>query len=110
MLNALLPSSILPLAQVTGGVGIIDDSVQQLEAVQQAWDARWQDIFASSSGLYLGINQFASIILVGAFLFFTVGWVKEAIERGIFSALPNMLWVLAIAVLSLMNGRARRSK
>jgi hypothetical protein len=104
MLNALLPSGHLHLAQVTGGFGIIDDSVQQLDAVQQAWDARWQDIFATSSGLYLGINQFASIILVGAFLFFAVGWVKEAIERGIFPALPNVLWVLTIAVLLFDNG------
>jgi hypothetical protein len=93
-----------PLAQVTGGLGIIDDSVQQLEAVQQAWDTRWQDIFASSSGLYLGINQFAAIILVGAFLFFATGWVKEAIERGIFPSLPNVLWVLTIAVLLFNNG------
>jgi hypothetical protein len=93
-----------PLAQVTGGLGIIDDSVQQLEAVQQAWDARWQDIFASSSGLYLGINQFAAVILVGAFLFFATGWVKEAIERGIFPSLPNVLWVLTIAVLLFNNG------
>jgi hypothetical protein len=93
-----------PLAQVTGGLGIIDDSVQQLEAVQQAWDAHWQDIFASSSGLYLGINQFAAVILVGAFLFFATGWVKEAIERGIFPSLPNVLWVLTIAVLLFNNG------
>lgn len=92
------------LAQVTGGLGIIDNSVQQLEAVQQAWDARWQDIFASSSGLYLGINQFAAVILVGAFLFFATGWVKEAIERGIFPSLPNVLWVLTIAVLLFNNG------
>jgi hypothetical protein len=94
----------ISLAQITGGLGILDDSVQQLEAVQQAWDARWEDIFSDTSGLYLGINQFASIILVGAFLFFAVGWVKEALERGMFPALPNVIWVLTIAALLFNNG------
>ena len=91
-------------AQVTGGLSILEDSVQQLEAVQQAWDERWQDLFASTNGLYLGINQFAAVILVGAFLFFAVGWVKEAIERGVFPALPNVIWVLTIAALLYDNG------
>jgi hypothetical protein len=99
-----LPPHTPILAQVTGGLGIIDDSVQQLEAVQQAWDARWRDLFETTNGLYLGINQFASIILVGAFIFFAVGWVKEAMERGIFPALPNVLWVLTVAVLLFNNG------
>ncbi|NEQ55570.1 MAG: hypothetical protein F6K11_36560, partial [Leptolyngbya sp. SIO3F4] len=87
------------LAQVTGGLSIIEDSIQQLEAVQQAWDDRWQEIFTQSNGLYLGINQFAAIILVGTFIFFAVGWVKDAMERGIFPALPHVLWMLLIAVL-----------
>jgi hypothetical protein len=93
----------LPIA-ITGSTAIIDDSIQQLESVQQAWDQRWTDIFEGSSGLYLGINQFASVILVGAFLFFAVGWVKAAIERGIFPAFPEVLWVLVVAVLLFNNG------
>ena len=92
------------LAQVTGGLSIIEDSIQQLEAVQQAWDDRWQEIFTQSNGLYLGINQFAAIILVGTFIFFAVGWVKDAMERGIFPALPHVLWMLLIAVLLFDNG------
>jgi len=64
---------LLILAEVTGGLGIIQESIQRLNAVQQAWDQRWNDIFQSTNGLYLGINQFASIILVGAFIFFAVG-------------------------------------
>lgn len=95
---------LLILAEVTGGLGIIQESIQRLNAVQQAWDQRWNDIFQSPNGLYLGINQFASIILVGAFIFFAVGWVKDAIERGVFPALPHVLWVLTIAVLLFNNG------
>lgn len=102
--STLLTFSSYPLAQVTGGMGIIEDSIEQLDAVQQAWDERWNDIFNGSSGLYLGINEFASIIVVGAFIFFAVAWVKEAIERGIFPALPNVIWVLVIAVLLFNNG------
>jgi hypothetical protein len=92
------------LAQVEGGLGIIQDSIEQLDAVQQAWEQRWTDIFGSANGLYLGINQFAATIVVGAFLFFAVGWVKSAIERGIFPALPDVIWVLAIAALLYNNG------
>jgi hypothetical protein len=95
---------LFPLSQVTGGLSLIEDSIQQLEAVQQAWDDRWQEIFANTNGLYLGINQFAAIILVGAFIFFAVGWVKEALERGVFPALPHLLWMLLIAVLLFNNG------
>ena len=89
---------------VTGGVGIINDSIQQLESVQGAWDQRWIDIFGGANGLYLGINEFASVIVVGAFIFFAVGWVKAAMERGIFPALPDVFWVLMVAVLLFNNG------
>jgi hypothetical protein len=95
--------SSLP-AQVQGGVSIIEDSVQQLEAIQEAWDDRWNDIFNSANGLYLGINQFAAIILVGTFIFFAVGWVKDAIERGIFPALHHVLWVFVVVTLLYNNG------
>lgn len=95
---------ILLPAQVKGGVSIIEDSVQQLNAIQGAWDKRWSDIFEGTNGLYLGINQFAAIILVGTFIFFAVGWVKDAVERGIFPALPHVLWVLVIATLLYNNG------
>lgn len=95
---------ILLPAQVTGGVGIIEDSIQQLNAVQEAWDKRWSDIFEGANGLYLGVNQFAATILVGTFIFFTVGWVKDAVERGIFPALPHVLWVLVISTLLYNNG------
>lgn len=98
-----LPLPLLP-AQVTGGLSVIENSLQQLEAVQQAWDDRWHDIFSGTNGLYLGINQFAAVILVGAFIFFAVGWVKEAMERGIFPAFHHVLWILAIAVLLFNNG------
>jgi hypothetical protein len=53
------------LAQVTGGRSIIEDSIQQVQNVQQAWDKRWLDIFNGANGLYLGINKFAAVILVG---------------------------------------------
>jgi hypothetical protein len=91
-------------AQVTGGVSIIEDSIQQLESVQEAWNERWLDIFASDNGLYLGINEFASVIVVDAFIFFAVGWVKDAIERGIFPALTHVIWVLVIVALLFNNG------
>ena len=42
--------------------------------------------------------------MVGAFIFFAVGWVKAAIERGILPAFPDVIWVLAIAVLLFNNG------
>ena len=91
-------------AQVTGGLSIIEDNVQQLDAVQKAWNERWLDIFASDNGLYLGINEFASVIVVGAFIFFAVGWVKDAIDRGIFPALTHVIWVLVIVALLFNNG------
>ncbi len=93
------------LAQVTGGRTIIEDSIQQVQNVQQAWDKRWLDIFSGSNGLYQGINKFAAVILVGAFLFFALAWIKDAIERGIFPALPNVLWVLLVFVLLFNNGQ-----
>jgi hypothetical protein len=102
-----LPISLIHsplLAQVDGGLGIIQDSIQQLNAVQKAWEQRWTDIFGGTNGLYLGINQFAAVIVVGAFLFFAVGWVKQAIERGLFPAMPDVIWVLAIAALLYNNG------
>ena len=92
------------VAQVTGGLSIIEDSIQQLDAVQKAWNQRWLDIFASDNGLYLGINEFASVIVVGAFIFFAVGWVKDAIDRGIFPALTHVIWVLVIVALLFNNG------
>ena len=98
------PFSLPLLAQVTGGLSIIEDSIQQLDAVQKAWNQRWLDIFASDNGLYLGINEFASVIVVGAFIFFAVGWVKDAIDRGIFPALTHVIWVLVIAALLFNNG------
>ena len=98
------PFSLPLLAQVTGGLSIIEDSIQQLDAVQKAWNQRWLDIFASDNGLYLGINEFASVIVVGAFIFFAVGWVKDAIERGIFPALTHVIWVLVIVALLFNNG------
>jgi nitrate reductase NapE component len=92
------------LAQVTGGSTILKDSIEQLSKVQAAWDARWKDIFDGTNGLYSGINAFAAVILVGAFIFFAVGWVKEAIERGIFPALPDVIWLFVIFVLLYNNG------
>lgn len=101
----LLPySQNYVFAQVKGGVGIIENSVQQLDAVQQAWDERWIDIFSGTNGLYLGINEFAAIIFVGTFIFFAAGWVKDAVDRGIFPVLPHVIWVLVIATLLFNNG------
>jgi hypothetical protein len=93
------------LAQVTGGRSIIQDNIQQIQNVQQAWDKRWLDIFSGTNGLYQGINKFAAIILVGSFLFFALAWIKDAIERGIFPALPNVIWVFVIFVLLFNNGK-----
>ncbi len=97
--------ALFTLAQVTGGRAIIEDSIQQIQSVQQAWDKRWLDIFGGANGLYEGINKFAAMIVVGAFIFFAVSWVKDAIERGIFPALPNVLWVLLVFVLLFNNGK-----
>lgn len=93
------------LAQVTGGRAVIEDSIQQVGDVQKAWDKRWVDIFSGANGLYDGINKFAAVIVVGAFLFFAIGWIKEAIDRGIFPALPHVLWVLVVFVLLFNNGK-----
>ena len=94
----------LPIAQVTGARTIIEESVNQIEKVQAAWNARWTDIFDGTNGLYDGINVFASTIVVGAFIFFAVGWVKDAIERGIFPALPDVIWLFVIFALLFNNG------
>jgi nitrate reductase NapE component len=95
----------LIFAQVTGGRTIIEDNINQVKSVQEAWDKRWLDIFSGSNGLYDGINRFAAVIVVGAFIFFAVGWVKDAMERGIFPALPNVIWVLVVFVLLFNNGK-----
>lgn len=94
----------LPLAQVTGGLSILEDSIQQLEAIQEAWNQRWEDIFSGSNGLYLGITEFAAIIVVGAFIFFAVGWIKIAMERGLLPAFTDVIWVLVVAALIFNNG------
>ncbi|MBF2050776.1 MAG: hypothetical protein IGS54_26005 [Elainella sp. C42_A2020_010] len=99
-----IPFSILPLAQVRGGIGIIQDSTEKLEAVQEAWNERWTDIFDGANGLYLGITEFAAVIVAGAFIFFAVIWIKNAIERGILPALPEVLWVFVVMVLLFNNG------
>ena len=77
-------SSPVLLSQLQANDSLVQDSIDQIAAIQEAWNQQWTDIFSSDSGLYIGINQFASIILVGTFIFFAVGWVKDAIERGIF--------------------------
>ncbi|NJO66195.1 MAG: hypothetical protein HC832_00985 [Leptolyngbyaceae cyanobacterium RM1_405_57] len=99
-----IPFSILPLAQVRGGIGIIQDSTEKLEAVQEAWNERWTDIFDGANGLYLGITEFAAVIVAGAFIFFAVIWIKNAIERGILPALPEVVWVFVVMVLLFNNG------
>ena len=91
-------------AQVGGSTSLIQDSIKQIESIQAAWDDHWTEIFTTTNGLYLGINQFAAIILVGTFIFFAVGWVKDAVERGIFPALPNIIWILVIATLLYNDG------
>jgi hypothetical protein len=100
----LSPVSSLPLAQVGGGIGIIQDSTEQLKAVQGAWDERWSDIFDGTNGLYMGITEFAAVIVAGAFIFFAVIWVKNAIERGILPALPEVIWVFVVMALLYNNG------
>ena len=92
------------LAQVGGSTSLIKDSIEQIESIQDAWDTRWTDIFTSTNGLYLGINQCAAFFLVGTFIFFAVGWVKDAVERGIFPALPHIIWILVISTLLYNNG------
>ncbi|MEM9088678.1 MAG: hypothetical protein AAGC93_08030 [Cyanobacteria bacterium P01_F01_bin.53] len=92
------------MAQSGNSTSLVQESIEQLDAIQKAWDQNWIDIFEASNGLYVGINQFAAIILVGTFIFFAVGWVKDAIERGIFPALPHVLWVFVIATLLFNNG------
>ncbi|MEL6779691.1 MAG: hypothetical protein AAFO06_20825, partial [Cyanobacteria bacterium J06597_16] len=92
------------MAQTGRSSSLVQDSIEQLDAIQKAWDQNWIDIFEAPNGLYAGINQFASIILVGTFIFFAVGWVKDAVERGIFPALPHVLWIFVIATLLYNNG------
>ena len=102
MLTAYSMTSFV--AQAGDSTRLIEDSINQIESIQEAWDSHWSEIFTSANGLYLGINQFAAIILVGTFIFFAVGWVKDAVERGIFPALPHIIWLLVIATLLYNNG------
>lgn len=95
---------LLPLAQVGGATGIIEDSTERLEAVQAAWNERWNDIFDGANGLYLGITEFAAVIAAGAFIFFAVIWIRNAIERGILPAFPEVLWLFVAFVLLFNNG------
>jgi hypothetical protein len=107
MLRQLSYSNALPglsLAEVGGGIGIIQDSTEKLDAVQEAWNERWTDIFDGSNGLYLGITKFATVIVAGAFIFFAVIWIKNAIDRGFLPAIPEVLWVFVIMVLLFDNG------
>jgi hypothetical protein len=91
------------LLAVGGGLGIIQDSAQQLEDVQKAWDQRWVDIFDGTNGLYLGINEFAAVIVAGAFIFFAVMWIRAAIDRGILPAFTDVIWILVIMALLFSN-------
>jgi hypothetical protein len=55
------------LAQVTGGRSIIQDNIQQIQNVQQAWDKRWLDIFSGTNGLYQGITNLRRLSWSGHF-------------------------------------------
>ncbi len=89
---------------VGGGIGIIEENTNQLKAVQEAWDERWNDIFSGNNGLYLGITEFAAVIVAGAFIFFAVLWVKAAMDRGILPALPDIIWIFVIMAFLFDNG------
>lgn len=78
---------LFQIAQAAANDSLIQSSIQRIEAIQKAWDDHWINLFESTSGLYLGINQFASIILVGTFIFFRRGLGKRRHRTRYFSGI-----------------------
>jgi len=97
----------MPIASVLAAVGgsdFIGDSLRSSKDISAAWQENWKHIFTESSGLFLSLNYFATMIAVGAFLFFVVVWTREMLTTGLLPAFEKMIWVLVVMVLLWNNG------
>ncbi len=93
----------LVLAAV-GGSDFVGDSLRSSKDISAAWQQNWQVIFEKPSGLYQSLNYFATLIAVGAFLFFVVVWTREMITTGLLPSLDRLMWVILVMLLLWQNG------
>ncbi len=87
-----------------GGSDFIGDSLRSSKDISAAWQQNWQIIFEKPSGLYQSLNYFATLIAVGAFLFFVVVWTREMITTGLLPSLDRLMWVILVMLLLWQNG------
>ncbi len=87
-----------------GGSDFVGDSLRSSKDISAAWQQNWQIIFEKPSGLYQSLNYFATLIAVGAFLFFVVVWTREMITTGLLPSLDRLMWVILVMLLLWQNG------
>lgn len=90
---------VAPFLGVVGGSDFVGDSLVSSRAISEAWRQNWTNAFSNENGLYLSINQFASIIAVGAFLFFIVIWTREMVTNGLLPAIDRLSWLILVLIL-----------
>ncbi len=95
---------ILSLLAAVGGKDFVGDSLASSQAISVAWQDNWKAIFLQNNSLYLSINYFASLIAVGAFLFFIVIWTREMITTGLLPAFERLTWLILVLLLLWQNG------
>lgn len=96
---------ITSLFGAVGGNDFVGDSLASSQAISEAWQRNWMSAFSDENGLYLSINQFASIIAVGAFLFFIVIWTREMVTNGLLPAVDRLSWLILVLILLWNNGQ-----
>ena len=87
-----------------GGSDFVGDSLRSSKDISAAWQLNWKIIFEKPSGLYQSLNYFATLIAVGAFLFFVVVWTREMITTGLLPSFDRLMWVILVMLLLWQNG------
>ncbi|MCU0552534.1 MAG: hypothetical protein MUC48_24645 [Leptolyngbya sp. Prado105] len=87
-----------------GGSDFIGDSLRSSKEISAGWQNNWNLIFREPSGLYQSLNYFATMIAVGAFLFFIVVWAREMMTSGLLPAFDRLMWVILVMLLLWNNG------
>lgn len=99
-----LQFSFFPTLAAVGGSDFVGDSLRSSKDVSAAWEQNWVHIFSEPSGLYLSLNYFATMIAVGAFLFFIVVWTREMLTTGLLPPIDRLSWVILVMLLLWQNG------
>lgn len=88
-----------------GGIDMIQDGFNQSQEISRGWDSLWLSIFGTSSGLWMSIISFASILTFGAFAVFSVMFAEQLLNQGISPLFRQVVWILLVMGLLANNGR-----